>query len=117
MFRGAPVAHSMSRSDGSPNTPHCTSEGSLDSTARSQCKESLDSSESLKSKDSSNIQEAIRNFLLQRSEERCKEKAKEAIAKGDIRPRKISVVRHFPPGCGIGTAPVSKEEYIRIQQA
>ncbi|EOX94214.1 Uncharacterized protein TCM_003732 [Theobroma cacao] len=42
---------------------------------------------------------------------------KEAITKGDIRPRKVSAVRHFPPGCGRGAAPVSREDCIRIQQA
>ncbi|EOY32000.1 Uncharacterized protein TCM_039403 [Theobroma cacao] len=80
-------------------------------------KESLESSESLESEDIFDIQEVIRNFLWQRSEERFKEKVKEAIAKGDIHPRKISAIRHFPSSCGIGVVPLSKEEYLRIQQA
>ncbi|EOY19113.1 Uncharacterized protein TCM_043850 [Theobroma cacao] len=76
-------------------------------------RDSLESSESLESEDSFDIWEGANKLL----EEWYKEKMKEAIAKGDIRPRKLSTVRHFPPGCGRGAALVSREECIRIQQA
>ncbi|EOY03219.1 Uncharacterized protein TCM_017881 [Theobroma cacao] len=119
-LEGALVACAMSKRDDSPDALHSTSEGSLDSTAKRQWlpnPERLESSESLESEDSSDIQEAIRNFLLKRSEEWHREKMKEAITKGNIHPRKVSTVRHFPPGCGISVEPVSSEECRRIQRA
>ncbi|EOY26621.1 Uncharacterized protein TCM_028499 [Theobroma cacao] len=101
-FGSAPIAHSISRSDGSLDALHSTNEGSLDSTARSQWHPDL---------------QAVRNFLLERFEEWHKKKMKEAIAKGDICPRKVSAILDFPPSCGRGATPLSKEECIRIQQA
>ncbi|EOX99989.1 Uncharacterized protein TCM_009171 [Theobroma cacao] len=71
-------------------------EGSMDSTPRSHY-----------------VLEGVKKFL----EEWYKEKTKEAIAKVDIRPRKVSAIRDFPPGCGRGVAPVSREECERQQQA
>ncbi|EOY08768.1 Uncharacterized protein TCM_023896 [Theobroma cacao] len=132
----------MSRKDNSPDAPHSASEGSLDSTAMSQWhpnlgtprsdpsripinwipleleewfrnKESFESSESLESEDNTYAREWREKCL----KEWHKEQTKEVITKENIHPRKVSVVRHFPLGCGRGAATVSREKYIRIQQA
>ncbi|EOY03408.1 Uncharacterized protein TCM_018447 [Theobroma cacao] len=145
-FEGVPIVCAMSRRNGSLDALDSASEGLLDSTARSQLrpdlgnsesgpsrilinripsnlaewfrnKESFESSESLESEDSSDTPETVRNFLLKQSEEWDREWTRKAIARGDIRPRKVSGVQHFPPGYGIGAALVSVEEYKRIQQA
>ncbi|EOY14036.1 Uncharacterized protein TCM_033157 [Theobroma cacao] len=55
--------------------------------------------------DSSDIREDLNKLL----EGRYKEKTKEAIAKGDICPRKVSAVRHLPPRCGRGAAPIEED--------
>ncbi|EOY03220.1 Uncharacterized protein TCM_017883 [Theobroma cacao] len=131
----------MSRSDDSPDAPHSASEGSLDSTTRSQWHpdignqesgqswipprleimfrsgESLKSSETLESKASAETWERVKNFFSVMSKEKFKEKVKEAMAIGSYRPRKVSAVRNFPPRCGRVAAPVSREECIRVQQA
>ncbi|XP_017985223.1 PREDICTED: uncharacterized protein LOC108663851 [Theobroma cacao] len=140
----------MSRRDGSPDASHSISEGSLDSTAKSRWQPEPSSP---KSADSNNINVSIRGSLLRKSKEHVKERGKLRIAEGGIRSRKsvtvvrhfppgcgrnvrgqpekdkekvtvaskplrkVSGVRHFPPGCGRNAAPVSDEEYRRIQQA
>ncbi|EOY26380.1 Uncharacterized protein TCM_027902 [Theobroma cacao] len=90
---------------------------SEDTLRASPTEESFENSESLESEDSSDTSETVRNFLLKQSEEWERECTRKAIARGDIHPRKVSGVRHFPLGCGIGAALVSVEEYKRIQQA
>ncbi|EOY03361.1 Uncharacterized protein TCM_018350 [Theobroma cacao] len=48
-----------------------------------------------------------------------KENNKEKVEKITIenyRSRKVLVVWDFPPGCGRGAAPVSKEDYVNEQQ-
>ncbi|EOY08814.1 Uncharacterized protein TCM_024025 [Theobroma cacao] len=106
----------MSRGDDSLDTPHSGIKGSVDSNARSQWHPDP--------KSQGNGQSQIPVTWIPLELEKIfaigkvsKEKTKEAIAKGDIHPRKVSVVQHFPLGYGIGAALVSKEEYIRIQQA
>ena len=140
----------MFRRCGSLDTSHSDSERSLDSTARSRWQSE---SSSPKSADSDNINVSMRGSLLRESKEHVKERGKLRIAEGGIRSRKsvtvvrhfppgcgrnvrgqpekdkekvivaskpfrkVSGVRHFPPGCGRNAAPVSDEEYRRIQQA
>ncbi|EOY21636.1 Uncharacterized protein TCM_013618 [Theobroma cacao] len=90
-FRCTGDIHTMSRRGGSPDTPHSASEGSLDSTARSQWRP---------------------------DSEYHSESTRKAIARGDIRIRKgVTVVQHFPLDCGRNAALISDEERRRIQQA
>ncbi|EOY21677.1 Uncharacterized protein TCM_013758 [Theobroma cacao] len=102
----------MSRRGGSLDTSHSDSEGSLDSTVRSRWQSE---SSSPKSTDSDNISVSMRGCGINVRGQAEKDKEKVTVASKPL--RKVSGVRHFPPGCGRNAAPVSDEEYRRIQQA
>ncbi|EOY32482.1 Uncharacterized protein TCM_040415 [Theobroma cacao] len=128
MCGGAPTAHVMSRKDGSPDTPHSTSKRSLDSTAQSRY---MLKGESITSnltqflsgsvpprgkplfKSLMSLARLVRNEINPRKKNTNKMEKKRIIS--NYRPTKVSVsvVRNFPPGCGRGGTPVSKEEFER----
>ncbi|EOY26471.1 Uncharacterized protein TCM_028202 [Theobroma cacao] len=117
----------MSRKDSSLDTPYSTSEGSLDSTDRSRY---VSEGESVTSnsirflsglglprgkplfKSLRSLARLMRNEIYLRKKNTNK-MGKKSISNYCLRKVSVSVVRHFPPGCGRGVALVSKEEFER----
>ncbi|EOY19366.1 Uncharacterized protein TCM_044456 [Theobroma cacao] len=112
VLRCAGDTYTTSRRDGSPDASHSISEGSLDSTAKSRWQPEPSCP---KSADSNNINVSIRGCGRNVRGQLEKNKEKVTVASKPL--RKVSGVRHFPSGCGRNAAPVSDEEYRRIQQA
>ncbi|EOY14038.1 Uncharacterized protein TCM_033161 [Theobroma cacao] len=95
VLRCAGDTHTISRRDGSPDTSHSISEGSLDSTARSRWQPEPSSP---KSAYSNNINVSIRGCGRNVREQPENDKEKVTVASKPL--RKVSGVRYFPPGCG-----------------
>ncbi|EOY03252.1 Uncharacterized protein TCM_017968 [Theobroma cacao] len=117
----------MFRKNCCPNTPYSTNEGLLDFTAQSRYvleSESVTSNSTRFSSGSVSprgkpLFKSLRSLArLVHNEIDSTKKNMNKMGKrmiNNYRPRKvsISIVRHFPPGCGRGAAPISKEEFER----